>query len=175
MNKKILTIILSVLFVDLFLYLWLRPDYLLEFVPFIQFIGEAYYISAYDCFFIVSAVIIYNLYRQYNVSPKIVLRELFSIIRGLTKLTSDTALQIGAGVAMHFYGSPFLRRIFLDLLNNLRESPDSIRHVILVSIPFWWFLSIGLVNKYGSKNSLPPNQGMGGHQGMQMPSPPWNP
>jgi len=109
------------------------------------------------------------------VSPKNVMRDLFGIVRGLTNRTSETILQIGAGLGMHFYGNPFLRRIFLDLLNNLRDSPDAFRHVVLVSIPFWWILSIGLVNKHGSNYSPPSNQGSGGNQGMQMPSAPWTP
>lgn len=171
MLKKILTVALTLLFVELFLYLLHQSDNYAEFIPFGQLLADEWYISAYDCFLLLIAISMCGLYRFFGVAPRTVLRDIQTMFNGLQ--VSEAVLLVGIGLAMHFYGNPFLREIFLDLLNNVRDAPDHLRHAVLVSLPFWWLLIVGIIS---NRISNGPNQVTGSNHGsMHMPPPPFKP
>jgi len=170
MAKKIITVLVTVLFVGLFMHLFQSDNYL-SFIPLIYLLKSGdLYIRAYDFFFVVSGAIIFGMYKLYGIYPKALLKEIGGWFRNLQAW--EMIIMAGSGAATYFYANPFLLRLFDDPISALSGAPDPIRLVVMVSLPFWWLLIIGLISK---SNLSQPIQSMPSNQGMQMPQAPWNP
>jgi len=83
----------------------------------------------------------------------------------------DLAVIVGAGIVMHMFVNPFLVELFSAPLSDLVNAPDSIRHVVMASLPFWWLMVVGIINKSSLSQ---PMQSIPANQGIQVP-PHWNP
>jgi len=169
MKNKIITVIITVPFIELFLNLLQRSDGVTDFIPFFHVIqGGRFHVSAYDFFIMLSIFALTIFYRFFHTTPKACIQEIQSILSGMQAL--DIAMCAGIGVAMHMFICPLLYNFFSDPINVLSNAHDAIRHTVMVTLPFLWLLSVQIANEHlpGTRS-----QSMSSNQyGLQMSPPP---
>lgn len=168
MKNKIITVIITVPFIELFLTLLQNSDGITDFIPFFHVIqGGRFHVSAYDFFLMLSIFALTIFYRFLHTTPKACIQEVQTILSNMQAL--DIAICAGVGVAMHMFVCPFLYSLFSEPINVLSNADDAIRRTAMLAFPFYWLLSIRIVNKSITAQlySRPSNP-----QGFQMPSPP---
>jgi len=170
LKNKVLIVASAVLSVELFMFFVNGSDHYADFIPLIRILTSGrFYLSAYDVFFLISVVIFCVLYRYFSIHPKTLMQQ----VRGMLSINKlpDLAVIVGAGIVMHMFVNPFLVELFSAPLSDLVNAPDSIRHVVMASLPFWWLMVVGIINKSSLSQ---PMQSIPANQGIQVP-PHWNP
>ena len=170
MKYRILLVIITVMFVYLFISLIGSYDDVTDFVPFLQPIldGRAY-VSAYDFFFVLSILVIRIFWLYFGI-------HLMTSVHGIRRMVSnlrpqDIAVLIGAGIAVYVFVCPFLYQIFLEPISALKDAPDPIRRAGIVFLFLLWFLAVGIISRRGQAISGSANFSLQ-QGGQQMPAPP---
>jgi len=168
MKNKIITVIITVPFIELFLTLLQNSDGVTDFIPFFHVIqGGRFHVSAYDFFIMLSIFALIIFYRFLNTTPKACIQEIQSILSNMQAL--EIAICAGVGVVIHMFVCPLLYNLFSDPITVLSNSHDAIRHTAIVALPFLWLLGIKSANKNLTTQYpvMPSNQ-----YGLQMSPPP---
>lgn len=166
LKPKIIAAVITVLFVNVFLALVSSSDSFDDFIPLVNTISHRkLLIDAYDFFFVIAVLLMRPMFKCFGVTFS-GLKRILSIVYPLKPL--DIAILVVIGVLTHFCVWPFIYEIFLSPLSAIRNSPDSIRKVVLIVLALFWVLVLALLNfgtrVVGNKPSSSPVQ--------TLPSPP---
>jgi len=159
-KKRILAVISTILFINLFLVLQQWSDKIIDFVPFIDMFAERNLkINAYDIFIVVTIFLYRLLYKKYRINLSVI-KSIPSLFYPISR--KEIGISIGAAIGTYLFICPIIFEFLSDpILRLCRYTHDSIRHTVMMALIFGLLFIIAILSKNSSTGAYyqsPPSQ-----------------